>query len=222
MNEFVLLILIVVAFIMAVLVFFDFDHKLEKKEDHIVGKLIVIEGIEGSGKNKLIELMKEHLPTDWAYTKEPYFAVDGTENWTKENYQLDRENHVQSKILPLLQQNRVVITNRYWMSGCVYDGWQAESYLSIWPDPDLVIWLDCEPEEEEAKAEHVTVAVLQELRKSYQTLFDQLNKEHHIKIKKINTDNLSSEELLTIVNEEVEKIIPAPKNPEPILTAYQV
>jgi deoxyadenosine/deoxycytidine kinase len=108
------------------------------------------------------------------------------------------------------------------MSGCVYDGWQPESYLSIWPDPDLIIWLDCEPEEEEAKAEHVTVAVLQELRKSYQALFDQLNKEHHIKIKKINTDNLSSEELLTIVNEEVEKIIPAPKNPEPILTAYQV
>lgn len=214
MNEFVLLILVIVSFVMAILVFFDIDQKLEKKEDHIVGKLIVIEGIEGAGKNELIELMKENMPPEWTYTKEPYFAVDGTENWTKENYQLDRENHVQSKILPLLQQNKVLITNRYWMSGCVYDGWQPESYLSIWPDPDLVIWLDCEPKEEEAKAARVNKGVLQELRANYKQLFDNLKKENHFKIKYINTDSLTPEELLQTVYEEIQRIMPASENPE--------
>lgn len=208
MNEFVLLILIVVALTISVLLFFDVDKKLEKKEENTIGKLIVIEGIEGSGKKTLIELMKEYLPVEWAYTKEPYFVVDSLENWTKENYQLDRETHVQHKILPMLQQNRVLITNRYWMSGCVYDGWEAEAYLSMWPEPDLIIWLDREPTQEIAESARVSVDILHKMRESYERLFNKLSKEHHIPIKYIDANNLTPEEVLEIASNAIKKIAP--------------
>lgn len=192
---------------MSVLIFFDVDDKLAKKEENLIGKLIVVEGIEGSGKNELIQLMKETMPIEWAYTKEPYYVVDGIENWTKENFQLDRETHVQNKILPMLQQNRVLITNRYWMSGCVYDGWNPEAYLSIWPEPDLVIWLDCQPSEDVARASRVTVQIMQEMRVRYQELFDKLAKEHHMIIKKVDSTDLTSEEVLEQILPDMKKQI---------------
>ncbi len=208
MNEFVLLILIIVALTISVLLFFDVDKKLEKKEENTIGKLIVIEGIEGSGKKTLIQAMKEYMPVEWAYTKEPYFVVDSLENWTKENYQLDRETHVQNKILPMLQQNKVLITNRYWMSGCVYDGWEPEAYLSMWPEPDLIIWLDREPTEEVAQSARVTVSILQQLRESYKNLFKKLSDEHHIPIKYIDANNLTPEQVLEIASNAIKKVAP--------------
>ncbi|MDJ0626046.1 MAG: hypothetical protein QNJ31_06755 [Candidatus Caenarcaniphilales bacterium] len=207
MNEFVLLALLVLGIIMSILLFFDFDERLAKKEENTIGKLIVIEGIEGSGKSELIQLMKETMPIEWAYTKEPYYVVDGIENWTKENFQIDRENHVQNKILPMLKQNRVLVTNRYWMSGCVYDGWDAESYLNIWPEPDLVIWLDCEPNEEIAESTRVPVSILKEMKQGYENLFASLQKDYHLPVKRINSTELNSEDVLLEALPELRKIL---------------
>lgn len=209
MNEIVLLVLIVVGFAIAVMIFFDLDQKLTKKVENKSGQLIVIEGIEGSGKNKLIEMMKDNMPTTWAYTKEPYFITESnTTDWTKENIHADRELHVEKKILPLLQQNRVLVTNRYWFSGCVYDGWQIDAYANMWPEPDLVIWLDNDPTEEVAQSARVTVEVLQEMRKGYETVFQKLEeKHHHIPIVKIHTANLPEEALLEQVLAEIKKVV---------------
>jgi thymidylate kinase len=212
MNPNVLLLLIATSIVLVIMILFDFDKKLEKKEDHIIGKLIVIEGIEGSGKKKLIEMMKNQMPIEWTYTKEPYLVVDDISSWTKENYQLDRETHVESKILPLLQQNKVLITNRYWMSGCVYDGWEMDSYLHVWPEPDLVIWLDIEPTEEIAEVTKVDLPILQKCRESYKELFHKLGAEHHIPIKRINTTGQSEEAILEEAIQELEKHIPSLKN----------
>jgi thymidylate kinase len=205
MNEIVLLLMAVVGVIIAVLIFFDFDEKLAKKEENRIGKLIVVEGIEGSGKSELLQLMKEVMPIEWAYTKEPYYVAGSTANWTKENFQLDRETHVQNKILPLLQQNRVVITNRYWMSGCVYDGWEAESYLNIWPEPDLVIWLHGHPTEIAAEQARVPVKVLAELNNSYGKLLSKLESEHHFRVVSVDTAELTSEEILAKILPEIKK-----------------
>jgi thymidylate kinase len=208
MNELVLLLLVVVGLVMFFVVFFDLDNKFHKKEENTIGKLIVIEGIEGSGKSTLIQLLKENMPIEWAYTKEPYYIVDGIENWTKENYQMDRETHVQNKIIPMLQQNRVLITNRYWMSGCVYDGWEAESYLHTWPEPDLIIWLDSEPSEETAEFTRVPIEILQAMREGYAKLFEKMNRvASHIPIKKIDTTQLNEEEMLKSVAAELGKLV---------------
>jgi thymidylate kinase len=208
MNGLIVLLLISVALVISILVFFDFDKKLEKRENNAIGKLIVIEGIEGSGKSQLIALMKQHMCHQWAYTKEPYYTDDTAADWTKENYQMDRENHVQNKILPLLHQNKVLITNRYWTSGCVYDGWVPEAYLSIWPDPDLIIWLDREPNEEIAQKVKLPLALLHELRKGYAELFSKLIHEHHVPIVQITVTGKTDQEVLKLVAAEVSKLVP--------------
>ncbi len=213
MNDFVLLALILVGIIACLLVFFGFDEKLARKEEkNAIGKLIVIEGIEGSGKALLMNLLKENLPDDWAYTKEPYYINDNLRNWTKENYQIDRENHIQNKILPILKQKKILVTNRYWMSGCVYDGWEAESYLSIWPEPDLIIWLDYEPKDDDLGSKRAEAELI-ELRQKYYNLFAEIEKNHtHLNISLIKTDNLSPEEILTLAFQEIKKIIPLHSN----------
>ena len=223
MNDFILLALILVSVIGCLLVFFGFDEKLAKKEEkNALGKLIVIEGIEGSGKTVLMNLLKGNLPEDWAYTKEPYYINDDLQNWTKENYQLDRENHIQNKILPILQQKRILVTNRYWMSGCVYDNWEAESYLSIWPEPDLILWLDYEPKESDPESQR-TEAELKELRQKYYNLFSEIKENHdHLNFCLIKTDDLAPEEILKLAMNEIKKVIPLQKEFSPQINSLPI
>ncbi|HEY9885910.1 MAG TPA: hypothetical protein V6C96_01490 [Vampirovibrionales bacterium] len=212
MNEFVLLALVVTGSVFSIIVLFDFDEKLAVQEDERVGRLIVVEGIEGSGKSELLDLMKDVMPSNWAYTKEPYYFSSNTpkKRWTKENYQLDRECHVQDKILPLLEQHKVIITNRYWMSGCVYDGWDSEAFMTYWPEPDLIIWLDCEPDEEHSQRVGVPLDELKARSVSYKQFFSKLRKETLLPVKTVNSTNLNSEDVLEQIMSVLEPLSNVP------------
>ncbi|MFN5539297.1 MAG: hypothetical protein ACK481_04470 [Candidatus Melainabacteria bacterium] len=208
MDPILLLFLIVITALVSIAIFFDLDKKLERKRLNTIGKLIVIEGFEGSGKAKLVKLLKENMPSDWTYSKEPYSIDISPDNWTKEKYQLDRETHIEKKIMPILQQKKVLITNRYWMSGVVYDGQDAEAFLSIWPDPDLIIWLDTEPSTELAEEAKTSLDELFKLRSKYENLFAMLGKEHYVKIVKINPQEMSDDLILETLSLQFEEIIP--------------
>jgi len=132
-----------------------------------VGKLIVIEGIDGSGKSTLSKHLKETLekngfsvlltkePTDGEYGKILRERIKKGNLTPEEELELfikDREEHVRKEINPALRQGKIVICDRYFISNMAYQGARGLDYREIlkknsgFPLPDLVIFLDISPE----------------------------------------------------------------------------
>lgn len=135
---------------------------------HDHGALIVIEGIDGTGKTTLIENLKERLPAeDYFFTSEPYTKhcrmwLQG-HNLTKEpkeaafEFAMDRKTHTAVELMPALYHRKQnVVCDRYALSNYAYQGVMLKgiekdplAYIRHLHDggwyiePDLVILLKC-------------------------------------------------------------------------------
>ena len=103
------------------------------------GWLIVFEGIDGTGKSTQCRKLEEYLsakgisvarlrePTDGIWGKKiRKILTDGRENITREEelswFNKDRLEDVENNILPALNDNKVVLMDRYYYSTAAYQG----------------------------------------------------------------------------------------------------
>ena len=158
------------------------------------GKFIVFEGIDGAGKSTQVNLLTEKLVSlgyDVVLTAEPTTLPSGkalrqalsgkdkkSECEMATMFVLDRIAHnidKESGILPLCEQGKIVISDRYYYSTLAYQGhstdyeWVKKMNLSC-PDikrPDLCIYLDLLPEQSLAriKARNEEVEIYENVEK---------------------------------------------------------
>lgn len=129
------------------------------------GLLIVIEGIDGAGKSTQAKALVSFLkgkgidalylfePTSGKYGSKIREMADAGERETApdEEYRLflmDRKENVEENILPALEENKVVVEDRYYFSTMAYQGALGldvqrikEENEAIAPVPDLLIYL---------------------------------------------------------------------------------
>ena len=158
------------------------------------GKFIVFEGIDGAGKSTQVNLLTEKLVSlgyDVVLTAEPTTLPSGkalrqalsgkdkkSECEMATMFVLDRIAHnidKESGIVPLCDQGKIVISDRYYYSTLAYQGhstdyeWVKKMNLSC-PDikhPDLCIYLDLLPEQSLAriKARNEEVEIYENVEK---------------------------------------------------------
>lgn len=126
-----------------------------------LGKLIVFEGTDGTGKTTQLGLLGsylEHLGFPVVLTKEPTNGPYGLkirdlyknrERYSREEelelFLADRRQHVDTFLLPSLDNGKVVLCDRYYFSTAAYQGalgLDPEAILSLnsfAPEPDLVL-----------------------------------------------------------------------------------
>lgn len=135
--------------------------KLKKNKSY----LIVLEGIDGSGKTTIAKRLKEYLidseynallfrePSDSEYGKKIREIAENKSKIPIEEelnyFIMDRKWNVENNILPNLAQNRVIILDRYFFSTACYQGARGlnmEDILKInrefAPEPDYVFIID--------------------------------------------------------------------------------
>ncbi len=132
------------------------------------GYLIVIEGLDGSGKTTQAKKLKDYLESKGysvVLLKEPTDGPKGQqirmrlENGNVDQFELmrlyaeDRYDNVTNNIIPALNRGKIVIVDRYVPSSLVYqsiDGPTLEQILEaneFAPIPDMVIIIDIAEEE---------------------------------------------------------------------------
>jgi dTMP kinase len=132
------------------------------------GKLVVFEGIDGSGKTTVHNILKEMLSDDdcFIFSKEPTDGVYGRQvremlckcdSCSEELFYTilkDRAEHVDNLINPALERGKIVVLDRYFISNMVYQGRSSFdlNYIlvinrTIAPEPDLVVYFDVTVEE---------------------------------------------------------------------------
>jgi len=135
----------------------------------MVGKLIVFEGIDGSGKGTIISEAKKFLvekgvpaekilvtaePTNGFYGKKlrELLKTDVNPNVNAQQflelYVADRKEHIEKELVPTLQEGKIILCDRYKYSTFVYQSIQGISIEKIRElhkgmlVPDLVFILD--------------------------------------------------------------------------------
>lgn len=136
--------------------------------------VITLEGGEGSGKSTIINMIREFLEghdIDFMVTREPggvpiaekirnvILDVNHTEMDSRTEallYAAARRQHLVEKVLPALDQGKVVIFDRFVDSSLVYQGYcrgigveevyQLNLFATEGFSPDLTLYLDVEPE----------------------------------------------------------------------------
>ncbi len=136
------------------------------------GVLVVFEGIDGSGKSIQAELLYKRLkemglnlylgsePTESHYGKIIRKISEADTDISlplEEEYRIfleDRRLHVKEKILPSLEEGKVVILDRYYHSTMAYQGAKGidpkrieEENESFAPRPDLLFLMDLDVNE---------------------------------------------------------------------------
>lgn len=110
--------------------------------------LIAFEGTDGTGKSTQAKLLYEHLrtqgvpcvltgePTSGEYGTAIRRILRGDEEASKEEiielFMRDRHEHVENVIRPSLDEGKVVITDRYWLSTMVYQSLAGFSSAYLW------------------------------------------------------------------------------------------
>jgi dTMP kinase len=132
------------------------------------GRLVAFEGLDGCGKSTQLELLAARLRAadcDVVTTHEPTefpsgqriremarsgkpLAAEEELRWFVE----DRRVHVAEVIAPAMRADRIVLTDRYYLSTVAYQGARGLDYEQIladsedeFPIPDLVILLEIDP-----------------------------------------------------------------------------
>lgn len=134
-----------------------------------VGKFIVVEGLDGSGKSAQVDLLIDYLKQngkDVVVTKEPTIDSEAGRKVRKalkkeiiveplelqKLYVQDRKEHLQNKVIPALEKGAFVVSSRYAFSTFAYghsDGLSVELLVKMNEDfllPDLTIIVDVLPE----------------------------------------------------------------------------
>jgi dTMP kinase len=133
------------------------------------GKFIVVEGLDGSGKNAQIDLLINFLKEkgkDVVVTKEPTIESESgrkikqalRKEITVEPLELqklyvqDRKEHLENKVIPALKQGKFVVSSRYAFSTFAYghsDGLDVNLLVKMNDNfllPDLTLVIDVPPE----------------------------------------------------------------------------
>jgi dTMP kinase len=132
------------------------------------GQLIVLEGLDGSGKTTQLSWLAGALrsaghpvvttrePTDGAYGRRiramakgaPRLAPEEELRWFME----DRREHVSAVIAPALARGEIVLCDRYYLSTVAYQGARGLDWAAIlaqceaeFPIPDLALLLEIDP-----------------------------------------------------------------------------
>lgn len=139
------------------------------KKEESRGFLVVIEGVDGTGKSTLIRRLQTHceeLGMGCVLSREPTNGVWGTRlresartgrlplEEELDLFLRDRKEHVDELILPALGEGKVVLLDRYFISSAAYQGARGADPEQVLrrneefaPAPDLVLLLDCDPEQ---------------------------------------------------------------------------
>lgn len=128
------------------------------------GLLVVIEGIDGTGKSTVAATLAQwcgERGLACVFSREPTNLGPGRKLRASmetgrlsmeeelELFRLDREAHVQRSIGPALAENQIVILDRYYWSNAAYQGARGadvEAIIAaneaIAPVPDLILFMD--------------------------------------------------------------------------------
>ena len=133
------------------------------------GKFIVVEGLDGSGKDAQIKLLVDYLKKigkDVIEKKEPKIDSQAgkkikqalRQEITLEPLELqslyveDRKEHLKNKVIPALKEGKLVVSSRYAFSTFAYgasDGLDVDFLIKMNKQfllPDLTIMIDVSPE----------------------------------------------------------------------------
>ncbi len=130
---------------------------------NLPGKLIVFEGIDGTGKSTQLALLAEFLrrrelpvvttrePTDGRYGQQIRQLYTNRDRCSREEelalFLADRREHSEQVLRPALARGEIILCDRYFLSTAAYQGAQGGDPLAIIamndfaPDPDLVLLL---------------------------------------------------------------------------------
>lgn len=134
------------------------------------GILIAFEGIDGTGKSTQIGLLADYLaakghrvvmtrePTDGPYGRKIRSLFASRRQLTPDEelalFMEDRRQHVRELLIPALNEGKVILTDRYYLSTAAYQGAAGHDPGGIIaaneefaPLPDLVILLELTPAE---------------------------------------------------------------------------
>ncbi len=160
------------------------------------GKFIVFEGPDGSGKTTILENVKKYLnehDIDYILTREPGGTAISEEirrillgnEYSEMNhraeallYAASRAQLVNEKILPSLEEGRLVISDRYVISSLAYQGYgrglgieevkSINDFATKGLEPDAIIFFQVDPVTVlERKGQNVELDRLENESKSY-------------------------------------------------------
>ncbi len=125
------------------------------------GRLIVFEGTDGTGKSTQLQLLNSYLldkgypvittrePTDGQYGKQIRSLYINRNKYSREEelelFLADRQEHVHELLIPALEQGKIILCDRYFLSTAAYQGargFDPENILTLndfAPDPDLAL-----------------------------------------------------------------------------------
>lgn len=170
------------------------------KKNKFLGKFLVIEGLDGSGKSTQIRLLGEELAKRKVrhyltreHTREGIIGkviervVSGQEKLDPIALQLlfvvDRLDHLRREIEPELKKGRLVVCDRYYWTTVAYGSLVAEKNWFIKVnryclEPDLTIYLDINPKEAvlrlKARGEKMTIFEKLSHLKYFKKIYDWL------------------------------------------------
>jgi dTMP kinase len=125
------------------------------------GVLIVFEGTDGTGKSTQLQLLSHYLltkgypvittrePTEGQYGRKIRSLYMNRDKYSRDDelelFLADRREHVQGLLAPALEQGKVILCDRYFLSTAAYQGargFDPETILAMnrfAPDPDLAL-----------------------------------------------------------------------------------
>jgi dTMP kinase len=167
------------------------------------GKLIVFEGIDGAGLTTQAQLLEKRLKEkkyDVVLTKEPTNNLIGgiiraalKKEWATSNrtlqllFSADRAHHLEKEIIPALENGKIVISDRYFISTIAYgmielekDWLKALNSKFLLPDIIFIIDVPVEVSIERIKASRFGFELFEEKKKleKIRNNFLELSKEY--------------------------------------------
>lgn len=139
---------------------------LKMKENNFSGKLIVFEGLDGSGKTTQAEVLTSRLndsgrealltyeqtkgPVGHLISKVLIKKIDLPAQTLQFLFVADRIDHLEKQVIPALKSGKIVISDRYFWSTVAYGSLQLDrdwliSLHRYCLEPDLVIFIEVSP-----------------------------------------------------------------------------